>query len=110
MAEEKQFAIFKRAWLLKYKKRPSISGYIVEDKNAFDIDWEENAAIKASKAEEKKRKLKSRSNWMRRPSSRTDRSQEASSSLLRTDSVNVSSKQSQETLEQRGSQVRGAVS
>ena len=101
--------MFKRAWLLKYKKRPSISGYIVEDKNAFDINWEENAAIKASKAEEKKRKLKSRSNWMRRPSSRTDLSRGGSSSLLQTNSVNMSSKQSQEALEQRGSQVRTAV-
>ena len=98
--------MFKRAWLLKYKKRPSISGYIVEDKNAFDINWTENAVIKASKAEERKRKLKSRSNWMRRQSSRADLSRDVSSSLLQTNSINMSSKQSQETLERIGSQMR----
>jgi len=41
LAEEKRFAMYKRAWYLKNKKARSIGGYTVEDKNPFVLDWDE---------------------------------------------------------------------
>jgi len=100
LQEEQQFAMFKRAWCLRYKKRPSISGYILEDKHPFDIDWTENASIKASKAAEKRRKLQNRSNWMRPPSSQKATGHEVASSALKSSSINST----QEQVASRGAQ------